>query len=573
MDNLSTATQTQTQTKTSTKIGIGIVALAGLAAAAGFLIASRNTLPVLVIKALPNPASHSTVAGSFEQVLSFSLLAQNKPVTVNRLMFTATADTDGTFSSIENNINAGDHLSSCVLNNAQGALVGQGQIPDNQGNISFTNLAQTIPANVTRTFRLWCTFANVPTDGANADIYAFSIKTDASVDAHTDRGAILPGNRINIGGPNDPGVNFPPNIAVTVRDGGTLSAGPYSTPGTGIALAGTPLVNTVSYAFSATNEPFIIQTLTLKNTGDDTAVQTVKIKYLDQLGAQVVKTATLSNHLAKFTGLNAYVPAGASNKAVIDVAVDTAPITATGSARSGMIFGLDLDFTTANGFKAVAQTSGHTVTESSMGASIHADTLTLRKTRPYLSLSSASPSGASVPGRSEVLRFNIWTAPGGPVALQQIMFRLMSTSNEARGWNACSNFGGDANRWQIRDFSTGTALGDASNWRILSADGTACNASNPGIATYAIVTFNQATGGLLAIPTSSSGAKALSVWFDSTGASSSQDDTIRLEIVDELTANATNNDSIRWTDADTGVTNIDGQYITSPSIVGGTLVY
>ena len=573
MDNPSTATQTQTQTKTSTKVGIGIIALAGLAAAAGFIIATTNAGPILVIKALPNPASHSTVVGSFEQVLNFSLLAQNKPATVNRLMFTATADTDGTFSSIENNVSAIDHITGCSLNNAQGGAVGQGQIPDNQGNISFTNLAQTIPANVTRTFRLWCTFANVPMDAGNPDIYAFSIKTDAGVDAQTAQGTALPGNRINLGGPNDPGVNFPPNIAVTVRDGGTLSAAFYSTPGAGIALAGTPLVNTVSYAFTATNEPFVIQTLTLKNTGDDTAVQTVKIKYLDQLGAQVVKMATLSNRLAKFTGLNVYVPAGASNRAIVDVAVDTAPITATSSARSGMNFGLDLDFTTANSFKAVAQTSGRTVAESSMGASIHADTLVLRKTRPYLSLSSASPSGTSVPGRSEVLRFNVSTAPGGPVIFQQFMFRTTATDNGATGWNACSNFGGDPNRWQIRDFSTGTDLSNASNWRILSADGTACNASNPGRATYAIVTFSKATGGLLAIPTSSSGAKALSVWFDSTGASSSQDDSIRLEIVDELTANATNNDSIRWTDADTGVSNIDGQYITSPSIVGGTLVY
>jgi len=557
------------------------MAAAGLAAAAGFMIAASNTGSILVVKTSGALASHATVAGAvLEPVLLVNLQAQNQAVRVDRLTFAVTADTDGSFASIENNIAPADHISLCALNDSQGHPLGQGRVVDRLGNVSFTGLPILLKANTSANYSINCSFASVPVDGTNPDIYAFSLKNDASVSAKDYTGRQMSGSRVQMGGATDPGVNIPPSVSVTVRDSGTLSAAlSGTTPSANIALAGTPLVNTASYVFTATNEPFTIQTLTLKNVGDDQAIQAVKIKYLDQLGATVVRSAMLSNHSAKFTGLNMYVPAGASSSSAVDVAVDTAPITATSPARSNMTFQMDLDFSAAGNFKATAFTSRRIITESVMGANIHANAMVLRKTRPYFSLSASSPSGSSVPStQQEVLRFNVSAAPGGSVPLRQIMFRLNATDNDSTGWNNCGDGAvtkrlGTGAKWLVKNLTTGAVVSDLGDWSILKADGNACGQSvSP--ATYAVVNFgaSMATGFPVILPQTSS-TMTFALYLDTSGASANSDDTIQASIVSESTANETLHASLLWDDADTGATNINGTYITTNPITGNTLVF
>lgn len=546
------------------------MAAAGLAAAAGFMIAANNTGSILVIKTGSALTSHATVAGAtLEPVFLVNLQAQNQAVRVDRLTFAVTADTDGSFASIENNVAPADHISLCALNDSQGHPLGQGRVVDRLGNVSFTGLPIILKANTSANYSVNCSFASVPVDGTNPDIYAFSLKNDASVSAKDYTGRQMSGSRVQIGGATDPGVNVPPSVSITLRDSGTLSASlSGTTPSADIALAGTPLVNTASYVFTATNEPFTIQTLTLKNVGDDQAIQAVKIKYLDQLGATVVRSAMLSNHSAKFTGLNMYVPAGASSSSVVDVAVDTAPITATSPARSNMTFGFDLDFGTTGGFIATARTSGRVITGAWLESNLHANTMVLRKTRPAFTLSTSSPSGTTAPTQpgafAEVLRFNVNVAPGGFVKLNRVMIQLSSSDAGGTGWNRCgAGKLGSGARWQLKNLSNGVTemFSDAA---FLAVDGTPCGRSTAPVG-FAALGISD-----VILPQSSS-ATTFALFLDTSGAST--DDIIQASIPSELTANTIVFPAILWDDADTGATNINGTYIQALPITGHTLSF
>ncbi len=171
-----------------------------LAAAAGFVIAANNALPILVVKTVPQTISHAVVVGTgLDPVLAISLQAQNKPVRVKRLIFNVIGDSDGTFASVENNVTPADHISNCQLWDLQGHSLTAPVLVDNLGRAIFENLDLTIPANAGRGYSLHCTFANVPPDGSSPDIYAFSVNSDTDVSAENGQGSALPGARIYIG--------------------------------------------------------------------------------------------------------------------------------------------------------------------------------------------------------------------------------------------------------------------------------------------------------------------------------------------------------------------------------------
>jgi len=561
-------TSTTVQTTTATLVGIAIMGTALLAAAAGFVIAANNALPILVIKATPQPASHAVVVGTeLDPVLGFSLTSQNKPIKVDRLNFNVIGDTDGTFATVENNISAMDHIYSCGINDIQGNAVGRGSSTSTLGQIAFSDLGITIPANAGKAYRVYCTFANTPPDGSNPDIYSFSLNDDSAVTAMTGQGDAIPGARTYIGGPKDPGVNTNHAIAVTVKDSGTISARSDATsPANDIIIAGTQ-AKVAKFTFSSTNENYTIQHLRIRQMGDQGAAKFAYLGwYIPNNPNLMTAGVALNNGIADFSGLNIPVTAGASNALPIDITFEASAIGNGG--RSGMTMSADLDMSSVGSFKAVGATSGRTMTENNFNNIMAGyGVLTLRETRPTITLSSSSPFGSSVAGRNEVIRFNVAADSRGDLAIKQLTFKMASTDNSNTGWNLCGNTtAGDFDLYDMtRDPSTTLDRADA-NWILMDSTGVTCASSG----NVAFIRIELPTEAVITKGTS----HTFALYFDSTGASSSDDDAIRFDLPAEppFPSNPSIK-SMNWADS-TGVNNmIDGMYVKNLTVNGGTLVF
>ncbi|MFA5945713.1 MAG: hypothetical protein WC802_02280 [Patescibacteria group bacterium] len=464
----SSATTVKTQTQTSTKVGLALLGLAGLAAAAGFVIASEKRPisilhPLLIMTSAPEPTAHSAIMGAQnEPILGIKLQAKNASITVQKLSFAAFFDSDGNFATIENDLSGGDLVTSCVLKNNSTGAVWAGPAPViSNGNILTFSDRFSLPANSVTPFTVSCDLANSSATGKY--IMALALIGDPSyVTALGPQGNSLPGSRIYVGNEQDTGVNILHNFVgpttVTVRDHGKLSAdNDYRFSPVGDIIIGNTNNNRVAdFSLTAVNETFTVKKLTLKNWGDDAAIKLVSLTYNNQSGIAVTKTGTFSNHFLQFSNLDMYVPTGAANAARIDVGVDTPPVITP--YDSGRQLGITMDFTAPGSFQAVAATSGFTVTESSMSNFQPSGTFILRKTRPTITLSSASPSGPARPdahGYSEILRFNVSAAPTGDVTVTNLRFNIHSTDTTNSGWNSCGPFTTNGRPATVTDLTTG----------------------------------------------------------------------------------------------------------------------
>ncbi|MFA5945714.1 MAG: hypothetical protein WC802_02285 [Patescibacteria group bacterium] len=576
MKPTSTAVQTTTQTQTSTKVGVALLGLAGLAAAAGFVIASAAQ-PTLIIRMTPQPASHVITSGTeLDPVLGFTLQAQNIAMKVNRLVFTATSDTDGTFASVENNVSPADHISLCGIYDASSHLIGQGQIIDSSGRVTFTNLGLNIPANSGKTMRLRCTFSDAYPDGSSPDIYAFSLKNDADVTAVGPQGNSIPGSRIYLGGQTDPGVNTALATTVTVKDYGVLSAGMSATsPWIGIVVAGdqTRPTKVASFTLSSTNEDYTVRTLTIKQAGQAQAVAYAYLSYRYPDGTLGTNSMAFVNGVARFTGMAMPIQAGAANAQLLDVSVSAPAINATTGATSGMTIEASLDFATPGSFSAVANTSGHTQTEAGMGSSLYGNPFKLYKTKPTVSLSTSSPSGASIPGREEVLRFNVAADPGGDVSMSQFTFKINATDNANNYWASCGggtygNKLGDVSKWELKDITSGNVETNALSWYIADNSGTRCGPDDrqQDPVVYALVNLLNNN-----IPAGTTHTFSLTV--DTTGASSSLDDKISVSIPTDPANLSPLLHNLQWRETLHGQDLLDGAGVYAVPVTGGTLVF
>ncbi len=366
--------------------------------------------------------------------------------------------------------------------------------------------------------------------------------------------------------PKDPGVNASQSVAITVKDHGNLSLSVDPNTPNNIALANSTVKAGV-FKLTATNEPYTVQTLTIKNVGDDAAVKTVKISYKDATGATVTSIGAVSNHLVKFTGLTLFVPTGASNAAVIEVFVDTADISNTGNGASGMTFSEAFGFLPGGVFKAIGMTSGNVITEVEMGVGYQGGTFTLRETRPTISIASSSPSGSAVVGRNEVIRFNVAASAGDDVVLNALTFKMSSNDNANTGWNLCGNtVAADFDIYDLyQDSSTSLDTADT-NWTLMDSNGVACVSS--GNVTF--IRINLPTASVITKGTS----HTFALYFDATGASSADDDVIRFDLPAEpLVPSKPLLKGMNWSDSTNTGVNIDGMYVKHLTANGGTLAF
>ncbi len=491
-------------------------------------------------------------------------------VSVTDITYTVEGDNDGTYSS-EDDIDVGDHLSSCSLYDSEsGSLVDGPESPDSDDEIDFEDFEWTVEAGETSKLLLTCNFSNTDTldsDDAGTvvddDAYAFFIAADADITAEDADGDNVDAD---IGTNNDDG----DVTTVTITGAGSIAVTlSGSTANSTIILGASTDVDVAKFKFAATDEPFTLETLTVLNGGDDDVAASLMLSCENEAGETVTKTGFLSGGSASFSNLECYVDTESTE--TISFTVDTNTVSST-SAASGSTFDLTLD-ADATGFEAIGAASGETVTDA--GTDVAANEMVLRKTKPTFSLASGSPSGAGVAGNSEVLRFNVAADSRGFVTLEQVLFDV-NTSNDglADDWLDCDVTDlGVATKWELYDADDSSEkLDDAGDWTFLKSDGTACGVDDD--LAWAELDFEGPGGATSDEEIGAGETKTYVLKVDTTGASSSNDDSIRIDIPDESTADDVALDAIRWDDDDTveGV-NATGTYVKNLPVTGGTTQY
>lgn len=517
----------------------------------------------LTIDLAGSPSSATVVRGSQGvDMVGFSFAAgEASDVTVTGADFHVLVDSDGddTFDETTGDLDvlvAEDRITSCSLYNSDGDLIDGPESIDTSENVNFDSFDWTIPAGETDKLIVNCDFANLAVV-ATPDDYAVEIALAADIASEDEEGDSLTATLTD--------GNTADTIEVSVVDNGTLTfALGSSTPDATILIGNSSDVEVGVFRFNAATESFIIDSVTVNNSGNDRAADSISISYENEDGDTVTSESVLAGGTASFDGLAMFVPA--SGTADLTLSVDTSAVSTSG-ATSGDTLVLTLDAETVS---RTGVSSGATVT-TDLGTDLAADTFELRKTKPTLSKASGSPSGSGVPGLDEVLRFNIAADSHGFVTVDELTFKLTSTDNNGSDWNDCDT-GMATTDWSIYnidDLADPLEAADA-EWVLLDSGLAACS----GAETLSYVILDLATS----VEIAAGSTETYSLYFDTTTASSSQDDTIRIDIpIDSEVATiggGTDPDgAIIWDDDTTSGTDIDGTYVRTLPVTGGTIVY
>lgn len=341
------------------------------------------------------------------------------------------------------------------------------------------------------------------------------------------------------------------------------------------------------------------------NMGKDNIASAVKISYQDAAGATQTKSGTFSGGKVKFSDLNFKVSTGSTK--TVTVTVDTNAVSSTGASSGSRMVA---NFIPAD-FEATGVSSGASLNYDDVSQAV-GNPMVARKTKPTISLASGSPSGAGIPSLSEVFRFNVSADSRGFVKLNQIMFKVSTTDNNGAvsgpDWNECdTDTAGtlaSAAKWDLfnasdlsaaLDDGTFAAPGDWS-WAT-GTTGAACDTTADVSMGYAILNFlGSTTTGAEEIGAGSTKTYLLRV--DTSGASAANDDSIRIDIPDQVETNGlttTKRNAIRWEDdvetnadgaqtsdvtptsaavsTNTAGTSPNGALVKNLPVIGGTIVY
>ena len=521
-------------------------------------------------------------------------------VTITDVTYNVIGDSDATYGA-ENDVDVGDHVSSCsIYDSESGSLVDGPESPtDNTlaSDIEFQNFNWTIAAGETAKLILTCSFSNTALDDTDAasDTYGFAILLAADVSAEDAAGDDVTPDAI--GETNADGSE----ATITIANAGTLAVTlDGSSASSTIILGASTGVSMSKFKFDATNEPFVVKQFELDNCyttavdangtcggagdealGADAIASTVKVSYTNSAGATETKSGFLSSGVVSFDNLDLYV--GTESTSSVTVTVDTANVSSTG-ATSGttMQLNFDAEASGAATFEAIGSSSGETITETNVDTYVLANDMVVRKSKPTFSLASGSPSGAGIPGNSEVFRFNVSADSRGFVTLEKVVFQV-STSDADGDFNLCDDGAGDTNledatKWEFYDNDdSSTKLDDAADWLFLDGLGADEDCDVAAVLAYAVLDLEgSATTGDEEIGAGETKTYVLKV--DTTGASSSDDDSIRIDIADEATVDASaafaggDDESVQWDDDSEG-TNATGALVKNLPVTGGSIQY
>lgn len=503
--------------------------------------------------------------------------------------------------------------------------VGTTKSPTSTGTITFDNLSWNIAAGTTKKLVVKVNLATTLMAGAS-DFVTLGLPIANVTSQDVDSNSIT----ATMGTPDPANANGASNF-LTVNSAGTLTValdGDTALPS--LAVSGAMNVPMLRAKFTAARESYLIKKVRVVNTSATTGtadsasaddmVGTVKLSYKKQDGTTATATGVLTNGIADVSGLEFYV--GNDKTEVLAVNADIADLNvATGrTAVETPRFGLDFGITGDTNFEAVGIGSNTTLmlgTDVTAGTSFTNDTdakdadvvgyeAYAVKSKPTVTLSSASPSGASLPGNNEVLRFTVAADASSDIELARITFKVNSTDvNGATtsDWNQpmdTDNTGAidtclvnsdctdvalsamDAPDFTIFDsLDQNTQL--VGRWRLYDSTGAGLsNAEALGFARFDFTTARTIASGT---------TRTYIVKVDTTGAATgSTPDTFRLDIQEDTSATVTSGSatargsSMLW--GETGSNNvavtaaaagasggITGFLVKNLPVVGGTLRY
>jgi len=593
------------------------------------LVGNQFTLKAatLTIEKSEPPSSATYVKGAANvPVVAYSFEAGDASLMkVTDLTLNVDGDSDGTWSD-EDDITVRNFVNSCSLyDNELGTLLDGPKSFNTSEEAVFNNFSWEIPAGETKKMLVKCNYANVALDttvGGATDAYVFYIDEDgagstADVTAEDDDGDDVTPIVVSANS-NDPAVDAGEIVTSIVATGTLTTSLDGSSANSTIILGNSTDVSVATYKFNATTENFLVKDLTFGNcvnydvsdpddctggtgevVGADNIASSVTIEYQNEAGDTKTKTGFLSNGAVKFSGLDFYVPTESTR--TVKVMVNTASVSDT-AATSGSKLQLNMldsggfdndggadDFTSE--FKAVGSASGDTITTYVASDAdvngVAANNMVARKTKPTISLASGSPSGAGVPGLSEVLRFNVSADSRGSVTMNEVTFK--ASVAETGGWADCDAADlGDEALWKFYDLDDPSEeLDDATDWTFYQSTGAACAGAVTANVGYAVLNLETSA----THPAEEIGAgetKTYVLEVDTTGASSSSDDSIRIDIpsqseirfdgngATDLGGDAADDPTFEWDDdslAAGGSKDIGGLLLKNLPVVGGTIVY
>jgi hypothetical protein len=551
----------------------------------------------MTISVSSTPSAATYVRGtSGVSMVGYSFAAgQSADITVTDATFTSAADDDGTFTTNvnENDVNIKDKVSSCsAYDGLTGSLIdGPENVTATTYTIVFDNFTWTVEAGETGKMILKCNLANVSPDASNDvdidnDAYSFFLASNAAVTSEDEEGGSVTETLSAVTVAN---VSTIPTITVT--NSGSLTVAAASDTPTSTAILGSSTDVTVAkYKITSASEAFVVDKVVLTQGGSsptqtvsDSVAQAVKVSYTNSEGTTETKTAYVTGSLVTFDNMDMYVGKDAS--AYLSVLVDTN--TVDSANLSGATFALSLTTGTDSYFNAVGSGSGTTLDGGDVGNAT-GNTMTIYKTKPTVSLSSGSPSGSGIPGLAKVLEFNVAADSRGYVTLAGVTFKLTATDNGTTEWFDCVDDTGTdsawdtASKWHIyKSTDLGTAIDDDADWMFRDTTGTACTGDNQIM--YAQVDLAEASSATGALTIEAGTTQTLLLYTDTTGASSSNDDSLRVDLPDEgtmpgtvsydSTADTWDDAAFNWTDDSYTSDEVYGTLVKTLPLTGGTVVY
>lgn len=548
-----------------------------------------NTMTVrasaLTVKLASTPISSSTVKGaSAVQAVGFSFAAGSQSdVKVTQVVLTGSGSDDGTTYAVST---LDDVVISAQLYDGDTA-VSAAKSPSTAGVLTFDNMNWNITAGATKKLVVKVNLATTLV-GSNTDYAWIGIATAAGVtsqDKDSNTVTATDGDATW----SSP-VNASTGVLLTVLNSGQLTVDvDGDTPLSNIVVGGTSGVVMTKMKFSPVYESFLIKKMRIANdsSADDTGITAVKISYPKQDGTTEEKSGYMTSGLADFADLNFY--AANDRTSVVTVKMDLSSITETGISGDTPTMRLDPGGTTTTGiFEAVGQGSGTTLDEGSdihgtgqagtcsdgSGAAtcydddevITGNAMTVRKTKPTVSLALEQPLASSTPKTNqEVLRFNVAADSVSGLDIAEIYFKLTTSDQGANDWNTIANLSTKMNLYDRDDLATAVV----GTWTLYNSSGTTV----AGDAAYAKFVFTTKKA------VSAGSYKSFSLFADTSSATRSSatvtGDKIQVEIPSNTTVGSLSVKGITWDETGNGAaTGINGASVKNlGSIFGVTIVY
>ncbi len=250
--------------------------------------------------------------------------------------------------------------------------------------------------------------------GIPASGYSVYDSDDNSVDATGDINLVTVGSR-------------PDRYVIVSTSGNITIAQDASTPDSDIVLAGSENVVMSKVKFSAVQEDWTVQELTIGLSGDEGTVEEVGIEYVSD-SSTVTTTGQVSNNEASFTGMSWVIPKDSEKVLTIKATLaDIDPNIAT--TGSSLVFGVACG--TANNCKIVGESGETKGTDASLG-NHNGNTMYLRKSRPTVA-SAALPSSTLINGTNVINKFTVTADSAGEITLKKLSWDVNVNSAGGQG--------------------------------------------------------------------------------------------------------------------------------------------